>query len=74
MRAAVQARQTADRAKTGPHDELKMYITTPLEHVENVVSWWGVSHFAYTSSGRTNFYNSSTLLSIQSPYGTSEPF
>jgi hypothetical protein len=43
MRAAVQAQQTADQAKMGPRDELKMYISSPLEHVENVVSWWGVS-------------------------------
>ena len=42
MRAAVKARYEADRIKTGPHDELKIYLTSPLEHVENVVLWWGV--------------------------------
>lgn len=42
MRAAVKARHEADRAKTGPQDELKMYLGSPLEYVENVVLWWGV--------------------------------
>jgi hypothetical protein len=44
MRATVKARQDADRAKTGPHEELKIYLNSPLEHVENVVVWWGVSY------------------------------
>jgi hypothetical protein len=42
MRAAVKARHDADHAKSGPREELKLYLSSPLEHVENVVLWWGV--------------------------------
>jgi hypothetical protein len=42
MRATVKARQDADRAKTGPREELKIYLNSPLENVENVIAWWGV--------------------------------
>jgi hypothetical protein len=42
MQAAVMARQAADRAATGPRDELRSYLGAPLEQVDDVVTWWGV--------------------------------
>jgi hypothetical protein len=44
MRAAVKARQDADRAKSSPRSELTTYLRSPLENIENVVAWWGVSY------------------------------
>jgi len=41
------ARQVADRAATSPREELRMYLEAPLEPVENVVAWWGVSYHFY---------------------------
>jgi hypothetical protein len=69
MRAAVKARQDADRAKTGPHDELQMYLTSPLEHVENVVSWWGVcfcSNLSCFIKGLMSIYSTTPHSSRQS--------
>ena len=43
MRAAVRFRHDAKREGSEPHDELKRYIESPLEDVDNVVAWWGVS-------------------------------
>jgi hAT family C-terminal dimerisation region len=43
MHAAVKSRQDADRAKRSPQEELNAYLTSPLENVENIVAWWGVS-------------------------------
>ena len=43
MQAAVQARQAADRKKANPREELSMYLSAPLEQVQDVVGWWGVS-------------------------------
>ena len=44
MRAAVDARKAADRAKAAPHDELKAYLDAPLEPVSDVIAWWGVCY------------------------------
>ena len=41
MRAAVQFHHDAERSVSEPRDELKRYIESPLEDVENVVAWWG---------------------------------
>ena len=43
MRHAVRSRQEADRATSVPRDELKCYLKSPLEEVDDVVAWWGVS-------------------------------
>ena len=43
MQAAVMARQAAERAARSPRQELQMYLDAPLEAVDNVVEWWGVS-------------------------------
>jgi hypothetical protein len=40
MHVAVKARQDADHAKTGPCEELKLYLSSPLEQVDDIVSWW----------------------------------
>lgn len=42
MLNAVQSRQDAERAKSNPRDELKAYLDSPLERVDDVVCWWGV--------------------------------
>jgi hypothetical protein len=43
MRDAVKA-QIADNATSRrPHQELDDYLAAPLEDVNDVVSWWGVS-------------------------------
>ena len=43
MRKTLQTRQDRDRSTEKPHDELHTYLEGPLEAVENVVGWWGVS-------------------------------
>jgi len=47
MRTTVQARKAQDWAATNPHEELKQYLDSPLEVVDDVVSWWGVSCTLY---------------------------
>ena len=44
MWAAVRFCHDAEHSVSEPHDELKQYIGSPLEDVENVVVWWGVSN------------------------------
>jgi hypothetical protein len=45
MRATVQAHKAQDRASSNPHEELRLYLEAPLELVDDVVAWWGVSHY-----------------------------
>jgi hypothetical protein len=52
MRAAVKLRQDADRAKRRPREELRAYLSSPLEDTENVVLWWGVSIIDYLEKKR----------------------
>lgn len=47
MRASVRSRQEAERVSSGPRDELKRYLDSPLEEVNDVVAWWGVSSFIF---------------------------
>ena len=47
MHASVRSRQQAERAGSGPRDELKRYLDGPLEEVNDVVAWWGVSRFRF---------------------------
>jgi hypothetical protein len=42
MRAAVKNRRAADYAKVDPREELKAYLSAPLETTDDVVAWWGV--------------------------------
>lgn len=46
MRDAVKTRVANDTANRRPHQELDEYLAAPLEDVENIVAWWGVSFFA----------------------------
>jgi hypothetical protein len=41
--ATVVARQVAEHATWNPQQELHMYLEAPLEQVENIIEWWGVS-------------------------------
>ena len=43
MLAAVKKRQELDRAQLSPHAELQAYLKSPLELIDDVVGWWGVS-------------------------------
>ena len=43
MRATVHARKAQDHLASNPHEELDQYLAAPLEEVENIVRWWGVS-------------------------------
>jgi hypothetical protein len=43
MRNAIKARVSHDATHQWPHQELEDYLAAPLEDVENVVAWWGVS-------------------------------
>jgi hypothetical protein len=45
MRATVQAHKAQDRASSNPREELRLYLEAPLELVDDVVAWWGVSHY-----------------------------
>lgn len=47
---AVQSFQHKEKTTVNPRDELKQYINSVVESVDNVVAWWGVS-----SSLRLNF-------------------
>jgi hypothetical protein len=47
MRASVRSRQEAERVGLGPRDELKRYLDSPLEEVNDVVGWWGVRRFSF---------------------------
>jgi hypothetical protein len=47
MLSAVNARKAADRMKANPREELARYLQAPLENVDDVVAWWGVSHLLY---------------------------
>ena len=43
MRDAVKAQIADDVTSRRPHQELDDYLAAPLEDVNDVVSWWGVS-------------------------------
>lgn len=43
MRDAVKAQIADDATSRRPHQELDDYLAAPLEDVNDVVSWWGVS-------------------------------
>ena len=40
---AVNASQQEARARAEPRDELKAYLSTPLEKTDNILHYWGVS-------------------------------
>jgi hypothetical protein len=40
---AIKACVSHDATHQQPHQELEDYLAAPLEDVENVVVWWGVS-------------------------------
>lgn len=42
MGAAVKNRRAADYAKVDPREELRAYLSAPLETTDDVVPWWGV--------------------------------
>ena len=47
MHASVRSHQEAEHVSSGPRDELKRYLDSPLEEVNDVVAWWGVSSFIF---------------------------
>lgn len=44
MQKTLQTRQARDNSTVNPRKELRMYLESPLERVDNVVAWWGVSY------------------------------
>lgn len=73
MQAAVRFCHDAERLVSEPHDKLKRYVESPLEDVENVVTWWGVSAiFTATLKSRLHLHSpnySITLYSTQHSQG-----
>jgi len=47
MHASVHSRQEAEHVSSGPRDELKRYLDSPLKEVNDMVAWWGVSSFNF---------------------------
>ena len=45
MRATVQKRKAKDRMANNPRKELEQYLVAPLEDVDDIIRWWGVSCF-----------------------------
>ena len=45
MQATVQAHKAQDRASSNPCEELRLYLEAPLELIDDVVAWWGGSHY-----------------------------
>ena len=43
MREAIKSCLVSDIVSHNPRQELQDYLATPLEEVDNVVAWWGVS-------------------------------
>jgi hypothetical protein len=43
MREAIKFRLASDVVSHSPCQELQDYLATPLEEVDDVVAWWGVS-------------------------------
>jgi hypothetical protein len=69
MRASVRSRQEAERVGSGPRDELKRYLDSPLEEVNGVVAWWGVSRFGFHPDIHSNRFK---LYSIT--HSNTQPF
>ncbi len=42
---AVQSLQQQEKATGSPRDELKMYLESGVEHISDVISYWGVGSF-----------------------------
>lgn len=45
MWATVQAHKAQDRASSNPCEELRLSLEAPLELIDDVVAWWGGSHY-----------------------------
>jgi len=45
MCAAVAACMAANWASASPYEELHKYLDSPLECVNNIVTWWGVCYY-----------------------------
>ena len=43
MWEAIKSHLASDVVSHSPHQELQDYLATPLEEVDGVVAWWGVS-------------------------------
>jgi hypothetical protein len=56
IRASVCSHQKAEHVGLGPRDELKRYLDSPLEEVNDVVGWWGVSRFISFLDMHSNSY------------------
>ena len=44
MRETIKSRLASDVVSRNPRQELQDYLTAPLEEVDDVVAWWGVSN------------------------------
>jgi hypothetical protein len=42
MRTAVLSRQASGQSITDKREELRLYLSSPVEEVDDVVKWWGV--------------------------------
>ena len=44
MHETIKSRLASDVVSRNPRQELQDYLTAPLEEVDDVVAWWGVSN------------------------------
>jgi hypothetical protein len=44
MRETIKSLLASDVVSRNPRQELQDYLTAPLEEVDDVVAWWGVSN------------------------------
>lgn len=47
MCKVIKARMDREQCGRDPHQELKHYLESPLETVDDLVKWWGVSNDFY---------------------------
>lgn len=50
MHNAIKSRLATDAARWAPRQELLDYLAAPLEDIDDVVAWWGVSTIPFVFS------------------------
>jgi hypothetical protein len=50
MRNAIKSRLATDAARRAPRQELLDYLAAPLEDINDIVAWWGVSTIPFVFS------------------------
>ena len=68
MCTSVCSHQEAELVGSGPRDELKRYLDSPLEEVNVVVAWWRVSRFSFHPSILTGLNYIASLIPIPYPF------